>query len=62
MAAKLSNSEREQAARVVALFSALIHAWRTNHFSEAASATDELAGLGIEVRIRRRLRMDGANA
>ena len=54
MTAKLSDSERDQAAQIVALFSVLIHAWQTNDFHEAARARDELAGLGVKVQIPRR--------
>ncbi len=54
MTAKFSDPERDQAARIVALFSVLIHAWRTNDFREAARARDELAELGIKVTIARR--------
>lgn len=54
MTAKLSNSERDQAAQIVALFSVLIHAWQINDFHEAARARDELEVLGVKVRIPRR--------
>jgi len=58
MAAKriLSDPDRERAARIVALFSALIHAWGTNDFHEAAQARDELQDLGVTVRLPQRLR------
>ena len=60
MAAKLSESERDQAARIVALFSVFIHAWQTNDFHQAADARDELASLGVKVTIpRRRALMEG---
>lgn len=65
MAAKLSNSERDQAARVVALFSVLIHAWQTNNFHEASRTQEELSKLGVEVRIpkiRRPTRKGGNDA
>jgi len=54
MTAKLSDSEMDQAARVVALFSVLIHAWLTNDFHEAARARDELEGSGFKVQMPRR--------
>ena len=54
MTAKLSDSERDQAAQIVALFSVLIHAWQTNDFHEAASARDKLEGLGFKIQIPRR--------
>ena len=56
MTATLSDPERDRAARIVALFSVLIHAWQTNDFHEAARARDELDRLGIKVRIPRRRR------
>lgn len=54
MTAMLSDGERDQAARIVALFSVLIHAWQTNNFHEAARVRDELEGLGFRVQIPRR--------
>ncbi|MCH2119214.1 MAG: hypothetical protein MK161_16105 [Pirellulales bacterium] len=54
MAATLSDSERDQAAQIVVLFSVLIHAWQTNDFHEAARARDELKDLGFKVQIPRR--------
>ena len=54
MTAKLSDPERDQAAKIVALFSVLIHAWQTNDFHEAARTRDELAQLGVKVQISRR--------
>lgn len=51
MAAKLSDPELDQAARIVALFSVLIHSWQTNEFAEAARARAELDQLGVKVRI-----------
>jgi hypothetical protein len=51
MAAKLSDPDRDQAARVVALFSVLIHGWQTNDFAEAARARAELEQLGVKVRL-----------
>ena len=60
MAETLIDPEREQAARIVALFVALIHAWQRNEFSEAAQARDELAAMGVKVTIpRRRSRKGG---
>ena len=54
MTAKLSDSERDQVAQIVALFSVLIHAWQTNDFNEAARARDNLEVLGFKVQIPRR--------
>lgn len=54
MIAKLSDSERDHAAQIVALFSVLIHAWLTSDHREAARTRDELARLGVEVRMPRR--------
>lgn len=54
MPAKLSDSELDQGAQIVALFSVLIHAWLTNDFHEAARARDELKGLGFKVQMPRR--------
>lgn len=54
MTAKLSDDERDQAARIVALFSVLIHAWQTNDFAEAARTRDELEQVGVRVRLPRR--------
>lgn len=54
MTAKLSDPERDQAAHIVALFSVLIHAWKTNDFREAARTRDELECLGVKVQISRR--------
>jgi hypothetical protein len=63
MAAKLSDPERDQAARVVALFSVLIHGWQTNDFAEAARARAELEQLGVQVRLpgRRTARKGGVS-
>lgn len=54
MKPKLSENEREQSARLVALFSVLIHAWRTNNFAEATNARSELADAGVRVQLPRR--------
>lgn len=51
MTAKLSDPDRDQAARIVALFSVLIHAWRANDFAEAARARAAFERLGVNVRI-----------
>ena len=48
MVAKLPEAEREQAVKIVALFSVFIHAWQSNDFHEAASARDELERLGLK--------------
>ena len=53
MTAKLSDSERDQATQIIALFSVLIHAWQTNDFHEAARTRDELTDLGVKVQIPR---------
>ena len=52
----LYDPDREQAARIVALFSLLIHAWLTNDFRKAAEAREELNAMGVFVRLPRRLR------
>ena len=54
MTAELSESQRNQSARIVALFSVLIHSWQTNDFREAALACDQLEASGIKVKIPRR--------
>jgi len=54
MPATLSEADRNEAAQIVALFSVLIHAWRTNDFREAARVSEELEELGVTVRIPRR--------
>jgi hypothetical protein len=51
--AVLSDQDRDRAAWIVALFSALIHGWFTRDFAEAAQARDELYRLGVSIRIRR---------
>jgi hypothetical protein len=62
MTRQLSDPERDQTAHIIALFSVLIHAWRTNEFSEAARAREELKQLGIKVQIpRRQRRRKGVN-
>ena len=53
MTAKLSDPERDQAAKIVALFSVLIHAWQTNDFHQAARPRDELERRGIKVQMPR---------
>jgi hypothetical protein len=53
MAAKLSDSDRDHAARVVALFSVLIHSWLTSDFREAGRVSAELERLGVAVKLRR---------
>ena len=57
----LSDPDREQAARIVALLSVLIHAWAVNDFDEAAKARDELQALGVSVRLPRRLVRKGVS-
>lgn len=51
MTAKLSDSARDEAAQIVALFSVLIHAWRTDAVDEATRAHSALKRLGVEVQI-----------
>ena len=51
MTVKLSDSELNLAAEIVALFSVLIHSWLINDFHEAARARGELHGLGFKVQI-----------
>lgn len=53
MSKQLTASERERAARIVALFSVLIHAWITHSFSDAEFATRELRNAGILIGFRR---------
>ena len=53
MVERLSDRERERAARIVALFSVLVHAWITNDFREASSAKSELNEAGVLIRFRR---------
>jgi hypothetical protein len=60
MAATFSDPEQDEAVRIVALFSVLIHSWRTNDFAEAANARAELERLGVCVRITRRRIVSGA--
>lgn len=63
MADNSIDPDREQAARIVALFSMLIHSWQHNLFPEAAQAQSELANLGVKVTIpRRRSRKGGGDA
>ena len=52
MTAKLSDSEREKAAEVVALFSVFVHAWATNDFDEAARTRGRLKDLGFSIQVR----------
>ncbi len=54
MTAKLTDSERDQAARIVATFCVLVHAWQTSNFHEAARARDDLEKLGVKVHMPRR--------
>lgn len=51
MAAKLSDSARDQAAQAIALFSALIHAWHTHNAQQELRARDSLRKLGVVVHI-----------
>lgn len=52
MTAKLSDSERDQAAQIVALFSVFVHAWATNDFDEAARTRGRLKDLGFSIQVR----------
>ena len=53
MTAKLSDEDVEQAAQLVALFAALIQAWKVNDFHRAARTRDELERLGVTVKLPR---------
>jgi hypothetical protein len=61
MPAKLPDEDVEQAAQLVALFAALIHAWKVNDFHRAARTRDELAQLGVTVKLSRQPRQKGAD-
>lgn len=50
---RLSTSERERGALLVALFSVLVHAWTVNDFERAAQARRELLNAGVTVQFRR---------
>ncbi len=54
MPAMLTESERDRAAQIIALFSILVHSWQTNEFAEAAHARAELEKHGIRVKFVRR--------
>lgn len=51
MSAIPADSERDRAVEIVARFSGLIHSWQHNEFKEAAQARDELAELGVQVKL-----------
>ena len=51
MARKLTVTDRDRAASIVARFVALIHAWMTHDFEEAASRQKELAESGVAVQM-----------
>ena len=51
MTAKLSDSERNRVARIIALFSVMIRAWQINDFAEAARTRAQLEKFGVKVRI-----------
>jgi len=59
--ATLGGTDRDQAARMVALFSVVVHSWLTGDFLEAARAHDELSRLGVTIRIRRRVQQASPN-
>jgi hypothetical protein len=50
MAVKFSIPDRDEAAQMIALFSVLIHSWRTTNFAEAARAKNELEQYGVTIR------------
>ena len=54
MAAILADDDRDHGARIIALFSVLVHSWLTSNFDEAGKASRELDRLGVTVKIRRR--------
>lgn len=59
MARRLTDSEREQSAQIVALFSVLIHAWQTGNLPEAESVRQDLLELGVQVEIPQRSTTEG---
>ncbi|MFO0885916.1 MAG: hypothetical protein U0894_17315 [Pirellulales bacterium] len=59
MPKRLSDSDRDQAAQVVALFAVLVHARRTNHFAQASDASSKLEGLGVKVRFVNHRKLNG---
>lgn len=61
MADASTDPKQERAARIVAVFSVLIHAWQHNDFTQAAKARDELAALGVKVTIPRRQSRKGGD-
>ena len=49
MTAKLSDTERTNAAQIVALFSVLVHAWHTGDLREATQTRATLKRMGVKV-------------
>jgi hypothetical protein len=53
MAATLSDRGLDEQARIVALFSVLVHAWWTGNSVKATEAVNQLESHGIQVNLRR---------
>ncbi|MEZ6069437.1 MAG: hypothetical protein R3C10_04000 [Pirellulales bacterium] len=51
MSRTLSDHEREHGAQVIALFSALVHAWLTSNHQKTAQYQHELDAAGVSVRL-----------
>lgn len=51
MHTKLADDEMREAAKIVATFAGMIHAWKTNDFHKAAESSDELKRLGVVVKL-----------
>ena len=51
MTKRLTDSQRENSAQIVALFSVLIHAWQTGDLAEATNVQSDLRELGVKVEI-----------
>jgi hypothetical protein len=51
LTANLTETDRESAAEIVALFSVLVHSWQTNRFHKAAKSRAELERLGVRVEL-----------
>ncbi|QDU88377.1 hypothetical protein Pla175_17530 [Pirellulimonas nuda] len=51
-----TDPDRDRAVRIVAIFSALIHAWESDNFSAAARAKENLSELGVKVTLPKRIR------
>ncbi len=63
MTRKHSDEDVEQSAQLVALFAALIQAWKDNDFHRAARTRDELERTGVRVQIpgRRKTQKEADN-